>query len=116
MNPVLCIHVPDSSLYIICVFFLFQSNKNSGCYGFHRLIIGKVEISYFFWTNCRYLNFVFAEIFIEYISMFQVTFFLILYFDWLLGPHKEKHLKIFSSEIVYGMKPVLCIHVPDSSL
>ena len=26
----------------------------------------------------------------------------------------EKHLKIFSSEIVYGMKPVLCIHVPDS--
>ena len=50
--------------------------------------------------------------------MFHVTFFLILYFDWLLGPHKgqnfEKHLKIFSSEIVYGMKPVLCIHVPDS--
>ena len=32
MNPVLCIHVPDSSLYIICV-FLFQSDKNSGCYG-----------------------------------------------------------------------------------
>ena len=21
MNPVLCIHVPDSSLYIICVFY-----------------------------------------------------------------------------------------------
>ena len=45
---------------------------------------------------------------------------LVLYFDWLLGPHKgknlEKHFKIFSSEIVYGMKPVLCIHVPDSSL
>ena len=68
--------------------FLFQSDKNSGCYGFHRLIMGKVEISYFFWINCRYLNFVFAEIFIEYISMFHVTFFLILYFDWLLGPHK----------------------------
>ena len=52
--------------------------------------------------------------------MFHVTFFLILYFDWLLGAHKglnfEKHLKIFSSVIVYGMKPVLCIHVPDSSL
>ena len=44
--------------------------------------MGKVEISYFFWTNCRYLNFVFAEILIEYISMFYVTFFLILYFDW----------------------------------
>ena len=82
--------------------------------------MGKVEISYFFWTNCRHLNFIFAEIFIEYISMFHVTFFLVLYFDWLLGPHKgknlEKHFKIFSSEIVYGMKPVLCIHVPDSSL
>ena len=36
--------------------------------------MGKVEISYFFWTDCRYLNFVFAEIFIEYISMFHVTF------------------------------------------
>ena len=32
MYPVLCIHVPDSNLYIICVFF-FQSDKNSGCYG-----------------------------------------------------------------------------------
>ena len=82
--------------------------------------MAKVEISYFFWTNCRYLNFVFAEIFIEYISMFHVTFFLIIYFNWLLGSHKgknfEKHLKIFSSEIVYGMKPLLCIDVPDSSL
>ena len=45
MNPVLCIYVPDSSLYIICVFY---SDKNSGCYGFHTLIMGKVEISYFF--------------------------------------------------------------------
>ena len=87
MNPVLCIHVPDSGLYIMCV-YLFQSDKNSGCYGFHRLIMGQVEISYFFWTSCRYMNFFFAEIFIEYISMFLVTFFLILYFDWLLGPHK----------------------------
>ena len=34
MKPihVLCIHVPDSGLYIICV-FLFQADKNSGCYG-----------------------------------------------------------------------------------
>ena len=68
--------------------FLSRSDKNSGCYGCYRLIMGKVEISYFFWTNCRYLNFVFAEIFIEYISMFHVTFFLIIYFDLLLGPHK----------------------------
>ena len=52
--------------------------------------MGKVEISYFFWTNCWYLNIVFAEIFIEYISMFHMTFFLILYFDWLLGHIKGK--------------------------
>ena len=51
--------------------------------------------------------------------MFIVTFVLILYFDWLLGPHTgqnlEKHAKFFS-ETVTGVKPVLCIHVPDSSL
>ena len=55
-----------------------------------------------------------------------MSFVLILYFDWLLGPHKgqnfekkkkkKKHLKIFSSETVKWMNPVLCIHVPDSSL
>ena len=52
--------------------------------------------------------------------MFFVTFVLILYFDSLLGPHKgqnlKKHSKIFFSETVKGMKPVLCIHVPDRSL
>ena len=44
-------------------------------------------------------------------------------FDWLLGPlkgqnfeKKKKHSKIFSSETVKWMNPVLCIHVPDSSL
>ena len=51
--------------------------------------------------------------------MFHVTFVLILYFDWLQGPHIgqnfEKHSKIFS-ESVKGIKPVLCIHVPDSGL
>ena len=45
---------------------------------------------------------------------------LILYFDSLLGPHKgqnfKKHSNIFFSETVNGMKPVLCIHVPDRSL
>ena len=54
--------------------------------------------------------------------MFLVSFVLILYFDWLLGPHKgqnferKKYSKIFSSETVKWMNPVLCIHVPDSSL
>ena len=51
--------------------------------------------------------------------MFHVTFVLILYFYWLQGPHIgqnfEKHSKIFS-ETVKGIKPVLCIHVPDSGL
>ena len=48
-----------------------------------------------------------------------MTFVLILYFDWLQGPHIgqnfEKHSKIFS-ETVKGIKPVLCIHVHDSGL
>ena len=52
--------------------------------------------------------------------MFHVTFDLILYFDWLQGPHIgqnfEKHSKIFFSETVKGIKPVLCIHVPGSGL
>ena len=49
-----------------------------------------------------------------------MTFVLILYFDWLQGPHIgqnfEKHSKIFFSETFKGIKPVLCIHVPDSGL
>ena len=49
-----------------------------------------------------------------------MSFVLILYFDWLQGPHTgknfEKHSKIFFSETVKGIKPVLCIHVPDSGL
>ena len=55
--------------------------------------------------------------------MFLASFVLILYFDWLLWPHKgqnfekkKKLSKIFSSETVEWMNPVLCIHVPDSSL
>ena len=54
--------------------------------------------------------------------MFLASFVLILYFDLLLGPHKgqnfekKKHSKIFSSETVKWTNPVLCIHVPDSSL
>ena len=54
---------------------------------------------------------------------FLASFVLILYFDWLLGPlkgqnfeKKKKHSKIFSSETVKWMNPVLFMHVPDSSL
>ena len=53
--------------------------------------------------------------------MFQTTFTLIAYFDWLLGPQKgqifeKKSLKIFFSETVCFMKLILCIHVPGISL
>ena len=54
--------------------------------------------------------------------MFLASFVIIFYFDWLLGPHKvqnfeeKKTFKIFSSETVKWMNPVLCIHVPDSNL
>ena len=33
-----------------------------------------------------------------------------------MGQNFEKHSKIFFSETVKGMKPILCIHVPDSGL
>ena len=48
--------------------------------------------------------------------MFHVTSVLILHFDWLQGQNLEKHSKIFFSKTVKGMKPILCIHVPDSGL
>ena len=58
--------------------------------------------------------------FIEKSSTIHVTFVLILYFDWLQGPHIgqnfEKHSKILFSETVKGIKPILCIHVPDNGL
>ena len=52
MNPVLCIHVPDSSLYIICVFYSsrIRTLVAMATLSFHRLIMGKVEISYFLKT------------------------------------------------------------------
>ena len=51
-NPVLCIHVPDSSLYIICVFYSSRIRTLVAMVtlSFHRLIMGKVEISYFLKT------------------------------------------------------------------
>ena len=52
MNPVLCIHVPDSSLYIICVFYSSRIRTLVAMVtlSFHRLIMGKVEFSYFLKT------------------------------------------------------------------
>ena len=52
MNPVLCIHVPDSSLYIICVFYSSRIRTLVAMVtlSFHRLIMGKVENSYFLKT------------------------------------------------------------------
>ena len=53
---------------------------------FHRFIMGEqiLPISVIFF--CRYLNFIFAEMFIEYSSTFHnYDFVLIAYFDWLMG-------------------------------
>ena len=52
MNHVLCIHVSDSSLYIICVFYSSRIRTLVAMVtlSFHRLIMGKVEISYFLKT------------------------------------------------------------------
>ena len=52
--------------------------------------------------------------------MFQMTFILIAYFDWLLGPQKgqifeKKSIKFFFSETVCFMKLILSIHVPAST-
>ena len=57
-------------------------------YSSHRLIMGKVEICYFFMSQWRYLEFFFTEMFIEYSSMFCITFVQIGVFDWLLGRQK----------------------------
>ena len=73
----------------------------------------KSENFQFLLSCCRYLNFVLAEMFIEKSSTFHVTCVLILHFDWLQGPHIGQN---FFSETVKRMKPVLCIHVPDSIL
>ena len=54
--------------------------------------MGKVEIGYFSAKIADTLNFVFAEMFIECLT-FLASFILILYFDWLLGPHKEQNFE-----------------------
>ena len=53
--------------------------------------------------------------------MFQMTFILVAYFDWLLQPQKvpifeKKSLKIFISETVCFIRLIRCIHVPGISL
>ena len=49
MNPVLCIHVPDSSLYIICVFYSSRIRTLVAMVtlSFHRLIMGKWNLAIF---------------------------------------------------------------------
>ena len=81
-----------------CVFFCFDRIRTlvaMATYASHRLIMEKSENCQFLLSCWRYLNFVFAEMFIEYSSTFHVTFVLILHFDWLQGPHIgqnfEKH-------------------------
>ena len=49
IKPVLCIHVHDSGLYIICVFYSrwIRTLVAMTTESFHRLIMGNVEIGYF---------------------------------------------------------------------
>ena len=66
MKLILCINVPGISLYK--KLFLFQSDKNSGCYGnfqFPWTYNGKSENLLFLQSHWRYLNFIFREMFIE---------------------------------------------------
>ena len=73
-------------------------------YASHSLIMEKSENFQFLLSCCRYLNFVFAEMFIEKSSTFHVTCVLILHFDWLQGPHigqnfeKKKNIQKSSSQ------------------
>ena len=55
-------------------------------YASHRLIMEKSENCQFLLSCWRYLNFIFAEMFIEYSSMFHVTFVLILILIDCRGP------------------------------
>ena len=52
--------------------------------------------------------------------MFQMTFILIAYFDWLLGPQKVQIFeKIFKNLLLrncFLYELILCIHVPGISL
>ena len=63
MKPVLCIDVPDSSLYIICVFY-FSRLRNlvaMATLSFDRLKTGKVEIGYFFLVQLQIFEFYFCR-------------------------------------------------------
>ena len=71
-------------------FFCFERIRTlvvMATYASHRLKMEKSENFQFLLSCCRYLNFVFAEMFIEKSSTFHVTCVLILHFDWLQGPH-----------------------------
>ena len=104
--------------------FLLQSDKNSGCYGnlqFPLTYNGKSGTRQFLLSHCRYLDFLFTEMFLEQSSTIHMNFVQIAEFDWLPWQHKEyifekKYSKIFSSEAVREMKLKLCIHVHDISL
>ena len=68
--------------------------------------MGKVEICIFFLSQWRYLDF-FTEMFIEWSSMFHITFVQIGVFDWLSGWQKGSiFVKMFKNLL-------LRIHMED---
>ena len=71
----------------ICVFFLFRSDKNSGCYGILKFPLTCMEESgnwHFPLSGWEYLNFVFTYMFIECSFTFKATFVKITLFVWFL--------------------------------
>ena len=57
-------------------------------YSSHRLIMGKVEICKKKSVSMEIFGIVFTEMFIEWSSMFHITFVQIGVFDWLSGRQK----------------------------
>ena len=97
--------------------FLFQSDKNSGCYGnlyFPLTYNGKSGNWQFLLSHCRYLDFFLQKCFLcsplRFIWILSKSLNLIGCHGNIKGKFSKKYSKIFSSE---GMKLKLCIHVHD---
>ena len=103
--------------------FLFQSDKNSGCYGnlsFPLTYNGKSGNWQFLLSHCRYLDFFLQKCFLSsplwFILILSKSLNLIGFDGNIKGKFSKNYSNIFSSEAVRGMKLKLCIYVHDISL
>ena len=103
-------------------FFFFCSDRirtlvAMASYTSHRLIMEKSGNCKSLLSHWRYLNCIFREMFIEKCFTFQMTFILLAYFDWLLGPQKgQKISKNLLLRNCCFMMLIFCIHVSGISL